>query len=246
VPDPVDLVVPVKELRRAKSRLAPAVAALPGDDADRERAHRALALALAHDTLRAARAALRVGHLVVVTAEPAERIAGAAGPWETVRDPGGGLNPAVRRGAGHLRGDGDPRRAVAALQADLPALRPDELDEALARAAGAFADGAPAAFVADHAGTGTTLLVTSPGRAPWPRFGPGSAGAHALAGAVALDGAWPGLRGDVDTVDDLTRARALGVGPATDAWCGRVTATTGSGDPSGGRRPAGDRAVPAR
>ena len=43
----VDLVVPVKELRRAKSRLAPAVADLPGDDASREQAHRALALALA-------------------------------------------------------------------------------------------------------------------------------------------------------------------------------------------------------
>jgi 2-phospho-L-lactate/phosphoenolpyruvate guanylyltransferase len=227
VPDPVDLVVPVKELRRAKSRLAPAVAALPGDDADRERAHHALARALAHDTLCAARAAPRVGRLVVVTAEPAERLAGAGAPWETVRDPGGGLNAAIRRGAGHLRGAGVLRRAVAALQADLPALRPNELDDALARAAVAIADGAPAAFVADHAGTGTTLLVTAPGRAARPRFGPGSASAHALAGAVALDGDWPGLRGDVDTVDDLARARALGVGPETDAWWGRVAATAG-------------------
>ncbi|MDD7931801.1 2-phospho-L-lactate guanylyltransferase [Actinomycetospora straminea] len=210
----VDLVVPVKELRRAKSRLAPAVADLPGDDADREQAHRALALALARDTLRAARAAHRVGRLVVVTAEPAERL-GAGG--ELVRDEGGGLNAAVRRGAAHLHGAG--ARAVAALQADLPALRPEELDDALRRASALFAGGAGAAFVADHAGTGTTLLVAAPGRPLRPRFGPGSAWAHARSGAVALDGDWPGLRGDVDTVADLARARALGTGPATSAWC---------------------------
>jgi 2-phospho-L-lactate/phosphoenolpyruvate guanylyltransferase len=220
----VDLVVPVKELRRAKSRLAPAVADLPGDDVSREQAHRALALALARDTLRAARAAERTGRLVVVTTEPAEQL-GAGGPWETVRDTGGGLNAALRRGADHLRRTGSREHAVAVLQADLPALRPDELDEALARAAARFAEGATSAFVADHAGTGTTLLVASPGHPLRPRFGPGSAAAHAASGAVALDGAWPGLRGDVDTPGDLARARDLGAGPHTRAWPDPPTAT---------------------
>lgn len=212
----VDLVVPVKELRRAKSRLAPAVAGLPGDDADRERAHRALALALARDTLAAARSARRVGRLVVVTAEPAERLGPAGEPREVVHDEGEGLNAAVRLGAAHLRRTG--ARAVAALQADLPALRPEELDDALARADALFTGGAGAAVVADHAGTGTTLLVAAPGAVLRPRFGPGSAGAHTAGGAIALDGDWPGLRGDVDTVADLARARALGTGPATRAW----------------------------
>ncbi|MDD7964414.1 2-phospho-L-lactate guanylyltransferase [Actinomycetospora lemnae] len=212
----VDLVVPVKELRRAKSRLAPAVADLPGDDVDREQAHRALALALARDTLRAARAAGRVGRLVVVTAEPAGRLGAAGEPRELVPDEGGGLNAAVLRGAAHLYRPG--ARAVAALQADLPALRPEELDDALARASALFAGGVDAAFVADHDGTGTTLLIAAPGRSLWPRFGPGSARAHARSGAVALDGDWPGLRGDVDTAADLARARALGTGPATSAW----------------------------
>jgi 2-phospho-L-lactate guanylyltransferase len=219
VHDPVDLVVPVKELRRAKSRLAPAVADLPG--ADRAHAHRALALALARDTLRAARAATRTGRLVVVTTEPAPRFGDGHDAPETVHDAGGGLNAALRRGAEHLRrtgrGAGGPR-AVAALQADLPALRPEELDDALDRAGALFAEGVAQAFVADHAGTGTTLLVAAPGRALHPRFGPGSAAAHAAAGAVALDGDWPGLRGDVDTTADLARARDLGVGPATRAW----------------------------
>ncbi|MDD7941201.1 2-phospho-L-lactate guanylyltransferase [Actinomycetospora lutea] len=216
----VDLVVPVKELRRAKSRLAPAVADLPGDDADREQAHHALALALARDTLAAARSARRVGRLVVVTTESAERLGGAGEPREVVHDEGGGLNAAVRAGEAHLRRGRHDReaRAVAALQADLPSLRPEELDDALARAAALFAGGADAAVVADHDGTGTTLLIAAPGRALRPRFGPGSARAHVRGGAVALDGHWPGLRSDVDTVADLGRARALGTGPATRAW----------------------------
>lgn len=215
---PVDLVVPVKELRRAKTRLAPAVADLPGGD--RGPAHRALALALTRDTLRAAGAATRTGRVVVVTAEPALPLGGAAGWCEVVLDTGGGLNAAVRRGADHLRRTGDTARATAVLQADLPALRPEELDAALDRAAGLFVEGARAVFVADHAGTGTTLLVTAPGRALRPRFGAGSAAAHVAAGAVALDGDWPGLRGDVDTTADLARARALGTGPETAAWPG--------------------------
>jgi 2-phospho-L-lactate guanylyltransferase len=246
VHEPVDLVVPVKELRRAKSRLAPAVAGLPGSDADRAHAHRALALALARDTLRAARAAVRTGRLVVVTGDPAVRLddgdgGGIDGGVETVPDTGDGLNAAVHRGAEHLRRTGGGRHGVAVLQADLPALSPDELDDALDRAAALFAAGAGAAFVADHAGTGTTLLVAA--RVLRPRFGPGSAAAHADAGAAPLDGDWPGLRGDVDTVDDLARARALGTGPQTAAWPGtppdpaavrtRVAALAAGPEPTG-------------
>jgi 2-phospho-L-lactate guanylyltransferase len=222
---PVDLVVPVKELRLAKSRLVAAVAGLPGSDADRHRAHRDLALALARDTLRAATAA-GVRRVVVVTAEPGGLLGVVPDPdpdartsVEIVDDPGGGLNAAVRHGAAHLRRTARGRAGlVAALQADLPALRPAELDAALTCAAAAIATGAGAAFVADHTGAGTTLLVGAPGRVLRPRFGVGSAAAHAASGAVALEGAWPGLRADVDTPDDLARVRALGTGPATRAW----------------------------
>ncbi len=239
--EPVDLVVPVKELRRAKSRLVAAVAGLPGSDADRDRARRDLALALARDTLRAVTGAA-IRRVVVVTAEPAGPLGvvpeGSAadadrGPTvEIVDDPGGGLNAAVRHGAEHLRRTTRGRAGlVAVLQADLPALRPAELDAALSRAAAVIAAGAGGAFVADHTGTGTTLLVGAPGRVLRPRFGVGSAAAHAAGGAVALDGAWPGLRTDVDTPDDLLRVRALGTGPVTRAWP----------TVSGGRADGGDR-----
>lgn len=214
---PVDLVVPVKELRRAKSRLVAVSAGLGVSATDRRRAHHDLALALAADTLAAALAS-SARAVVVVTSDPrAGALARGMGDRVTVvPDEGAGLDAAVRRGAAAVRASAVAPGAVAVLQADLPALRAEELDAALALA---LRPGAPPrAHVADHAGTGTTLLVTGPGRRPEPRFGIGSAAAHAATGAIALDGDWPGLRLDVDTPADLDRARALGVGPATAAW----------------------------
>lgn len=217
-----DLVVPVKDLAHAKTRLAAASAALTG--ADPRAAHADLALALAADTLAAVLASA-VGRLVVVTSEP--RLgAGAAPPVvgndprvELVADPGGGLDAAIRAGTEHVG-----RRPVGVLLADLPALRPAELDEALAAGREALRT-APAAFVADHTGEGTSLLVAGPGFVP--RFGPRSAAAHAAAGAVALRGDWPGLRHDVDVPADLDEVRALGVGPATRAWPGLASLAAG-------------------
>jgi 2-phospho-L-lactate/phosphoenolpyruvate guanylyltransferase len=234
MPVAVDLVVPIKELRHAKSRLVGVSAGL-GRGPDRAAtAHTDLALALAADTLAAVLASA-VRRVAVVTADPRAAAlvapggddAGCASRAVVVDDPAAGLNAAVRAGVERLvRRDavapaGRPA-PVAALLGDLPALRPADLDAALARAAAVLDDGAPAAFVADHTGDGTTLLVlgrSGPGAPPFgPRFGPHSAGAHAAAGAVALSGDWPGLRHDVDVPADLERVRALGTGPATRAW----------------------------
>jgi 2-phospho-L-lactate/phosphoenolpyruvate guanylyltransferase len=215
------LVVPVKELARAKTRLAGASAAVPATDPGA--AHADLALALATDTLAAVLASA-VRRLVVVTSEPRLRAPDAAvvvgdPRVELVADPGRGLDAAIRAGAEHLG-----TTPVGVLLADLPALRAAELDEALAAARAALRH-APAAFVADHTGEGTSLLVAGPGFVP--RFGPHSAAAHAAAGAVALTGAWPGLRHDVDVPGDLDEVRALGVGPATRAWPGLATLAAG-------------------
>ena len=97
--------------------------------------------------------------------------------------------------------------------ADLPALRSDELRRALLAAADV-----PRGFVADAAGTGTTLLTARGGNQLGPRFGPRSRAAHAASGAIALEpGPIPGLRRDVDTEVDLWDAGRLGLGSSTAA-----------------------------
>jgi 2-phospho-L-lactate/phosphoenolpyruvate guanylyltransferase len=199
------VVVPVKRLRLAKSRLYAVGRPRPE--------HEELALSLALDTVAAALATTAVERLFVVTDDPAAREAmETAGAWVLPDEPDAGLNPALAHGAAAamLR---SPQDGVALLSADLPALRPAELDAALAVAAGH-----DAAFVADARGTGTTLLATTPGRPVKPRYGQASAAAHRAAGAVELTGDWPSLRHDVDTAADLRTAAELGLGPATAAW----------------------------
>ena len=218
----MDLVVPVKELHAAKSRLRGAADGGLGEPG----AHARLALALAHDTVAAVRGCAAVRHLLVVSSDPVVAAELAAVGVDVVPDgPVAGLNAAYRRGAALLRRR-DPDAVIGGLQADLPALRPDELCAALGAALRLFGSGAhPAtrAFCADAEGTGTTLLLAAPGTPLDPRFGDGSAARHAASGAVALTGGWPGLRRDVDTSDDLRGAADLGLGVHTRAVLTRST-----------------------
>ena len=202
--------MPVKPLHAAKTRLRGAADRGAGDPI----AHAALTLALAHDTIAAVRAAHAVRRLLVVSSDPVVAAELAAVGVEVVPDITRELNAALRDGAALLQRD-DPAAPVGALQADLPALRPDELDDAVAQAERLFAVEARRAFCADAAGTGTTLLLAAAGAPLSPLFGPGSAARHRKSGALPLVGAWQGLRRDVDTGDDLTAAVALGVGPST-------------------------------
>ncbi|MGQ0576775.1 MAG: 2-phospho-L-lactate guanylyltransferase [Pseudonocardia sp.] len=200
----VDLVVPVKPLWAAKSRLRGAA----GDDPV---AHGRLALALALDTIAAARAAVLVGRVLVMSTDPA--VAAGLAAQGIVVEPDGprpGLNPALTHGARLLRRAG--AGVVGALQADLPALTAADVDAAVAL----FLDGgARRAFVPDAATTGTTLLLAARGVSLGPRFGRGSAQRHRDSGATELDGDWPGLRRDVDTAADLRVAADLGLGVHT-------------------------------
>lgn len=196
------VVIPVKRLAEAKTRLRPASAAAG-------LLHEDLVLALASDTVRAAVACPVVAEVIVVTEDPlASRVLAGLGARVVPDRPAAGLNPALARVAGRVAD-----RPVAALTADLPALRPQELADALRTV-----NHRPG-FVADAAGTGTTLLAAPTGAAFSPRFGPDSAARHAAAGARQLTGTWPGLRRDVDTGADLAHAQALGLGPAsTRLW----------------------------
>lgn len=212
----VDVVVPVKSLGAAKSRLRGAADRGLGEPG----AHARLALALAHDTVAAVRAAHRVRHVLVVSADPVVAAELVAVGVEVVPDTAPGLNAAYEHGAGLLRAR-DPAAAVGALQADLPALRADELDQAVAAALALFVGGSGGsgrvgrAYVGDADGTGTTFLVAAPGVPLDPRFGAGSAREHRASGARPLPGDWPGLRRDVDTSDDLRRAADIGLGAHT-------------------------------
>jgi 2-phospho-L-lactate/phosphoenolpyruvate guanylyltransferase len=221
------VLLPVKVLARAKSRLA----VLAGD-----RRHE-LALALASDTVSAVVACPEVARVIVVTSDPVAgpRLAALGAhvipeaiipeaignPGELSRDSADGsqhaLNAALLWGAA-VAARRWPGTGLAALTADLPALRPAELAMAL-RAAGhgipaGFGPGA--AFVPDAAGVGTTLYAVPPGGEFRPMFGGASRARHAAAGAaeLTLDGI-AGLRQDVDTPDDLRAAVTLGVGPRT-------------------------------
>jgi 2-phospho-L-lactate/phosphoenolpyruvate guanylyltransferase len=200
------VLVPVKRLDVAKSRLAVA---------DADRAH--LALAMACDTVRAAVGCEEVAEVVVISndrrATPALSALGA----RVVADaPDAGLNPALVHGA-TVASHG----MVAALSSDLPALRSLDLGDALRRAAGHHR-----AVVGDLAGSGTTMLAARVRLDLAPQFGPGSRRAHVTAGAVDLTtDAAASLRHDVDTVDDLRAAMVLGVGPETARVMAAVGAT---------------------
>lgn len=196
------LVVPLKPLSRAKSRLAASAG---------ERLRPELALAFARDTVIAALACPAVESVVIVTDDPRAGAELAAAGARVVPDvPAAGLNAALEHGEAVVRGR-RPDAAVAALNADLPALRPDELARVLA-----VARAHPRAFLADAAGVGTTLLAAAPGTALAPAFGGASRERHLRSGAVEIVLAdVESVRRDVDTGEDLAAALALGVGPHT-------------------------------
>jgi 2-phospho-L-lactate guanylyltransferase len=112
---------------------------------------------------------------------------------------------------------------VAVLLADLPALRPQDLTQALEAAQTALAThpASSMAAVPDAQGSGTVLLAARAGADLDPAFGPDSFGEHLHRGAVRLELDLPRLRQDVDTVEDLTTALALGCGPRTTALAAR-------------------------
>ncbi|MEO3808566.1 2-phospho-L-lactate guanylyltransferase [Sphaerisporangium sp. B11E5] len=211
------LVVPVKTLIAAKTRLAEAAGP-----------HRAaLAVAVACDTVSAALRCPDVARVVVVTADPVPAAALSALGALVVPDPEAGLNAALRAGGAEAvrLSPGDP---VGALQADLPALRPAELSAALAAAA-EFDQ----AFVPDAAEVGTTFYGVRPGVAFRPRFGGESRARHLGSGAkeLTLDGI-ASLRRDVDTPADLLEALSLGVGPHTAAVADTMRGPTGRWTPA--------------
>lgn len=219
------LVLPVKRLDAAKTRLTE----LAGD----RRAE--LALAFAADTVTAALECRWVAEVLVVTSDPAAApVLAELGAGVIPDEPEAGLNPALQHGATTAAARW-PRYGTGALSADLPSLRPAELATALVAAGGH-----PRAFLADAAGTGTTLLTARAGIPLRPEFGRRSAAAHLRSGAVALvtelgPEAVRSVRRDVDTAGQLSDAVRAGVGGHTAtvlASLARMQATVRTFDPA--------------
>lgn len=181
-----------------------------------------LARAMAVDTVTAVAAAHSVAGVLVLADDPADGALFDAVDRVHIRQTTvTGLNDAIREacgalatggGLGTVLGVGPDAAPLAVLPADLPSLKPAELDAALAAAADI-----PRAVVADRQGTGTTLLTAHDAAQLDPHYGPGSFAAHRVSGAVSLDvPADSGLRCDVDVLADLLGA----TGPRTCAEAG--------------------------
>jgi 2-phospho-L-lactate guanylyltransferase len=191
--------VPVKPPALGKSRLVGVA------DADRT----ALAAAFALDTVAACVAATTIDEVLVATDDATFSIELAALGATAIPDGVAlDLNGTLRQSAAEARRRW-PDLVPVALTADLPAVRAEDIDEAL----GLVGPG-ESAYVADADGLGTTLYTAAHDGFD-PRFGPGSALAHDATGARAITAPLPRLRRDVDDLDDLDDALALGVGPRT-------------------------------
>jgi 2-phospho-L-lactate guanylyltransferase len=201
----VGLIIAVKRLAIAKTRLAPVFSA-----PTRER----VVLAMLLDTIAAAAKASSLRGITVVTPDDVAAEAARQLGADVLADPTPDghpdpLNNAIVAAESVIAATPDPPPNIVVLQGDLPALQTQELSQAIAAARAHRRS-----FVADRHGSGTAALLafSSP---LMPAFGPESARRHRSSGAVELTGPWPGLRCDIDTPDDLATARRLGVGPAT-------------------------------
>ena len=198
------VLVPVKHPSVAKSRLAGL-----GDEARRR-----LAVAFAADTVSAVLSCGRVARVLVVTDDDVVAGRMKALGAEVMPDGAADLNGTLVEGAAemHRRSSG---LALATVCADLPALRPRDLADALDAA-----DSARMSFVADRQRVGTTAVIAPSLDTFHPEFGPGSRRRHVASGAFEIDAVdVPTLRHDVDHPEDLAAALDLGIGPRTSLVC---------------------------
>jgi 2-phospho-L-lactate/phosphoenolpyruvate guanylyltransferase len=198
----VALIVAVKRLAAAKTRLAPVFSAGTREN---------VVLAMLIDTLSAAAGVGSLGSITVITPDDAAATVAAELGADVLADPTpeGHSDPLNNAIAAAERAVAGSFANFVVLQGDLPALQTQELAEAIAAARQHRRS-----FVADRLATGTAALCAFDAELN-PQFGSDSSARHRRSGAIELTGAWPGLRCDVDTPADLAAARRLGVGAAT-------------------------------
>ena len=198
--DRVVAVVPLRAPGDGKTRLAPAL--------DRD-ARAALAGAMLADVVAALRGA--DVHVVVAAGGPSAAAAASALRTDVIMDPPGtaSLDLAIE----HVRRQLEPLAALVVVQADLPLLRPADVEAVLAAES--------AVVVAPTDDGGTSALLRRPAGVVPTAYGRDSARRHRR---LALDAGItphvvrrPGLALDVDVHEDLRALAGRPVGPATAA-----------------------------
>jgi len=192
-------IVPIRSLDAGKSRLTGRLDAPTVTEA------------FARDVLAACSQCPEIGDVLVVTSDPdAVALAEDCGARGVIQVGTEGINAAIALARGQV-GPGEP---VVAILGDTPCLTGGTLSTVLAAA-----NDHDVSFVADTAGTGSTMwCAKDPSATPY--FGEHSRAHHRAAGAVELGGDqrsehWLRARRDVDTEIDLWDAQRIGVGPAT-------------------------------
>lgn len=197
-PGDLRLLVPVKSLALAKSRLSLS-----------PHARRRIAEGLLTHTLEVALQCLPARQIVVLSADGLVQDMARQRGVSTLEDPADCLNASLHWGIHTLRSRCSGL-TIAVLVADLPRLSPPNLHDALHDAA----ESRVPRHIADHHGTGTTFVSIPPGSQLPMLFGPGSARRFAEAGSVPILHAPEGLRHDLDTESDL---HALASGSTREA-----------------------------
>ena len=190
--------VPVKDLERAKRRLAGAL-----DPA----ARRGLSLAMLADVLDALDATpgldatTGLDGIAVVSRDADVTALARRRGLRVIPEAGAGLNAAVAQAGNVLSAEGCARLLV--MPADLPLADPEEIAAVLA----ALPEAPGLTLVPDRHGVGTNALACAPPDAVAPSFGAGSFARHLQAarnaGIPATVLRLPGLGLDIDTPEDL-------------------------------------------
>ncbi len=189
---PTWAVVPVKDLERAKRRLAGTL-----DPA----ARRGLSLAMLADVLDALDATAGLDGAAVVSRDADVMELARRRGLRVIPETGAGLNAAVAQAANVLSAEGCARLLV--MPADLPLAGPEEIAQVLA----ALPEAPGLTLVPDRHGVGTNGFLCSPPDAVAPCFGADSFARHLEAardaGIPATVLRLPGLALDIDTPEDL-------------------------------------------
>jgi 2-phospho-L-lactate guanylyltransferase len=200
-PDRVIAAIPVRALEGAKSRL--------GEVLDAEE-RRDLVTRLLLETIGAARAALRIDGILVVSPDPATLSVAADAGARPVRQRSGGLDSAIGLARDIAIDEG--AGALVVLPGDLPFVSGRAID-ALVAAADAH-DGPLVVLIPDRHGRGTNALLLRPPDVIEAAFGGDSRAAHrrqALTAGADYEELGGPLDMDLDTADDLLLVDGLAI-----------------------------------